>query len=141
MRYTIVTMEINYWAVLLCGILSVGLQVIWYGPLFGRIWQKVTGGVRQNNPLRLGTQFLITLFQVWVLVFFIRGWGVHSVGLPPTYFENALWIWLAFVLPTIIGYCLLSLGATKNTWIQCALLAGHQFVNFFIFGLVLGAWR
>ncbi len=141
MRYTIVTMEINYWAVLLCGILSVGLQIVWYGPLFGRIWQKVTGDVKHTDPVRLGTQFLITLFQVWVLVFFVRGWGVHSTGLPPTYFENALWIWLAFVAPPIAGYCLLNNESTKNTWWRFVIFTGHQFANFFIFGLVLGAWR
>jgi hypothetical protein len=36
-------MNINYWAVLVCGVLSMVIGFVWYGPLFGKKWMEIVG--------------------------------------------------------------------------------------------------
>ncbi len=36
-------MEINYLAILVCGVLSMVIGAIWYGPLFGKKWMEICG--------------------------------------------------------------------------------------------------
>lgn len=144
-------MEINYWAIFLCAIVAMILGAIWFGPLFGRIWIRVVGAnpndlvARKKMQQRAGplylVQFLLSLFQIWVLVFFIRGWGVHTIGMPPTFFENSIWIWAAFVVPTLAGTCMWNNESAKVSWTRFGLQAGYQLLNFMAFGWILGLWR
>ena len=39
---------INYWAILVLGIVSMALGALWYGPLFGKKWMEIIG-VNKND--------------------------------------------------------------------------------------------
>ena len=89
-------MIINYWAVLVCAVLAMALGFLWYGPLFGKKWMNIVGvgpadlaarqKMMQNVWKLYVAQFVLDLFQVWVLACYIVGWQEAS-GL-----VNALWI-------------------------------------------------
>ncbi len=136
---------INYWAVLVCGILSMILGSIWYGPLFGRKWAEIVGAnfddlkareemQKKAMPLYL-VQFLLTLFQVWVLAYDIALLKNVS-GL-----QNAIWLWAGFVMPTIAGSAMWNNDSAKISWARFSIQAGYQLILFIIFGLVLGMWQ
>ncbi len=36
-------MAVNYWAVLTCGLVSMVVGSIWYGPIFGKLWMRLNG--------------------------------------------------------------------------------------------------
>lgn len=137
-------MEINYWAVLVCAILSMVIGYIWYGPLFGKLWLSVTGADKLDLEARekmqksagplYAVQFLLSLFQVVILAYYIKGWTEAS-GL-----ENALWIWAAFIMPTIAGSAMWNNDTAKVKWTRFLLQAGYQLVLFAVFGLILGYW-
>ncbi len=138
-------MEINYWAVLVCGVLAMALGAIWYGPLFGRKWLQIVGATahdeaqrkqmqREAAPLYI-IQFLLVLFQAWVLAYYIVGWKDAS-GV-----ENALLIWAAFIIPTLAGTSMWNNDPTKVKWVRFLIQGGYQLVIFVAFGLVLGLWR
>jgi hypothetical protein len=138
-------MEVNYWAILVCGVLSMVVGAIWYGPLFGRKWCEIIG-VDPNNVERIKKmqresaklyfiQLLLTLFQVWVLAYYIEGWKEAS-GL-----QNALWIWVAFVMPIIAGTAMWNNDSKKIAWTRFLIQSGYQLVIFIIFGLILGFWK
>ncbi len=138
-------MQVNYYAILVCGILAMVFGYLWYGPLFGKIWLKVTKATEldlearkkmqaQATKLYL-VQFLLTLFQVWVLAYYIEGWKEAS-GL-----TNALWIWAAFVVPVIAGTAMWNNDSAKISWARFLLQSGYQLVCFVAFGLILGMWK
>lgn len=138
-------MEINYFAILVCGILSMVLGYIWYGPLFGRKWAEVIGADISNpekvkemqkgvNILYL-VQFALALFQALILAYYIEGWKEAS-GL-----ENALWIWAGFVVPVIAGTAMWNNDSRKIAWTRFLIQSGYQLLNLAVFGIVLGIWK
>ena len=137
-------MAINYWAILICGVLAMFIGFLWYGPLFGKTWMKIVGAdakdmkarkemQKKAGPLYL-IQFFLVLFQIWVLAYYIAGWKDAS-GL-----GHALWIWAAFVMPTIAGSSMWNNDSAKISWSRFAIQSGYQLVCFVMFGLILGFW-
>lgn len=138
-------MEINYFAVFVCAVLSMGIGALWYGPLFGKKWMEIIGAdandmkarekmQKSAGPLYL-IQFLLTLFQVWVLAYYIEGWK-DALGV-----ENALWIWSAFVVPILAGVAMWNNDSAKVSWARFLIQAGYQLVIFILFGFILGLWK
>lgn len=139
------TITVNYLAILVCGIVAMMLWAIWYGPLFGNTWMHIIGATTQDIEERkkmqkkaaplYAVQFLLTLFQVWVLAYYISGWQEAS-GV-----TNALWIWAAFVVPTIAGSAMWNNDTTKIKWTRFLIQAGYQLVSFMVFGSILYWWK
>lgn len=138
-------LEINYWAVLVCGVVSMIIGSIWYGPLFGKTWMRIIGATNQDvetrkkmqkaaGPLYV-VQFLLTLFQAYVLAYYIAGWSDASGVV------NALWIWAAFIMPTVAGACMWTNDSRQIAWSRFLIQAGYQLVLFIVFGLILGMWK
>ena len=138
-------MTINYLAVLVCAIVSMIVGFIWYGPLFGKKWLAVTGATdldlearkkmqQSAMPLYI-VQFLLTLFQAWVLAYYIVGWKDAS-GL-----TNALWIWAAFIMPVVAGSAMWNNDSSKIKWMRFLIQGGFQLICFGVFGLILSWWR
>lgn len=135
---------INYWAVLLCGVLSMVLGGVWYGPLFGKKWCKIVGATaadmaerkkmqKKAGPL-YAIQFILTLFQAYVLAHYIASWQQTS-GV-----ENALLLFAGFVVPTVAAGAMWNNDSIKISWAKFLIQTGYYFVLFIIFGLVLGLW-
>lgn len=138
-------MQVNYYAILVCGILAMVFGYLWYGPLFGKKWLQVVGATKLDLEARKKmeanvwklylVQFVLALFQVWVLAYYIEGWEEAS-GL-----TNALWIWAAFVVPVIAGTAMWNNDSAKISWARFLLQSGYQLVCFVAFGLILGMWK
>lgn len=139
------TMAINYWAVVAGGVFSMIFGALWYGPLFGKKWMEIVG-VDPNDeeakkkmqksaaPLYL-VQFLLTLFQVLVLAHLIA--DTQSVsGL-----ERSLWIWAAFIIPTLAGAVMWTTDAGSLKWARFLIQGGYQLILFIVFGLLLQFWN
>jgi len=142
--YTWLYMQINYLAVLVSAILSMVLGAVWYGPLFGKKWMEIIGAdandkkkrsemQKSAGPLYL-LQFLLTLFQVLVLAHLIADTQTVS-GL-----ERSLWIWAAFIIPTIAAGAMWNNDPKNIQWARFLIQGGYQLVLFIIFGVVLNAW-
>ncbi len=138
-------MMVNYWAVLLCAVLAIVIGFIWYGPLFGKKWAEVIGTTaddlaarkemqKRAMPLYV-VQFLLTLFQVWVLAKLISDWGSDMA------LSGSLWIWAAFIVPIVAGSAMWNNDSSKIAWTRFLIQAGYQLVLFVVFALVLGAWH
>lgn len=138
-------MTINFLAVLACGIWSMILGFIWYGPLFGKKWMQIIGADAESKKEReemqksagplYGIQFVLSLFQAYVLAYYIAGWQDAS-GI-----ENALWIWAAFVVPILAGNAMWNNDSKEISWARFLIQAGYQLLLFVSFGFILGTWR
>lgn len=137
-------MEINYLAILVCAALAMVVGAVWYGPLFGKKWLEIIGADAEDlekrkemqkkaGPLYL-VQFVLVLFQVLVLAHLIADTETAS-GL-----ERALWIWAAFVMPTIAGTAMWNNDSAKVSWARFLIQSGYQLVLFIIFGTILMLW-
>jgi len=132
---------INWWAVGVCAVLAMVLGAVWYGPLFGKKWFEIVGAdpndmaAREKMKQGMGklylVQFLLTLFQLYILAHFIGAWKEAS-GL-----ETSLWIWAGFIIPIIAGTAMWNNDSSKIAWSRFLIQAGYQFVLFIMFGLIL----
>lgn len=138
-------MEINYLAILVGSVLAMVVGGVWYGPLFGEKWMEVIGATaldrKQREEMQKGAtklylvQFVLTLFQVLVLAHLIN--DTQTVG----GVARALWIWAAFVVPTLAGTAMWNNDSARIAWTRFLIQSGYQLVIFTIFGLLLQYWR
>ncbi len=137
-------MGINYWAIIVCAVLSMIIGSIWYGPLFGKLWMRLCGMNEMDSskkkemqkkmmPLYL-VQFVLTLFQLFVLTY-LTGFSVLG-GI-----FSALWVWAGFVMPTLAGTSMWSSEPRAMAWKRFFIQAGYQLVVFIVFGAILGGWH
>jgi len=118
---------------------------IWYGPLFGKKWMEIIGVNHMDEEARkkmqksagplYAVQFVLTLFQVLVLAHLVADTKIAG-GL-----ERSLWIWAAFVIPTLAGAVMWTSGTGKLKWARFLIQAGYQLVMFIVFGLLLQFWK
>ncbi len=136
-------METSYLTILGCGILSMIIGGLWYGPLFGKLWMEILGATEMDIEKRKEMQkeagklyliqFLLTLMQLYFLDSYIQ--AGETTGL-----INALIIWLAFVMPTIAGSSMWTNDSTKVRWTKFFIQSGYQLVMLAIYGVILGLW-
>lgn len=139
------TIEVNYWAIAVGAVLSMVVGSIWYGPIFRNKWAEINGMTQLDEASRkkmqktagplFGIQFIMTLFQVLVLAHLIADTKLVG-GL-----ERALWIWAAFVIPTLAGAVMWTNEKKSFKLSRFFIQAGYQLIMFAIYGLLLQYWK
>ncbi|MEK7645070.1 MAG: DUF1761 domain-containing protein [Patescibacteria group bacterium] len=140
-------MEINHWIVLGCAVLSMVVGGLWYGPLFGKQWMALMGGTdncvggngamwKKMMPLYL-IQFVLTLFQLYVLVYMVTA---AEYAFTTSSVATALWLWAAFIMPTVAGATMWTGDTTSAKWSKFLIQAGYQFVIAALFGIIFGMY-
>lgn len=139
------TITVNYWAIASGAVLSMVIGAIWYGPLFGKKWMEIVGvnsadlearkKMQKSAGLLYLVQFILTLFQVLILAHLIANTKLVG-GL-----ERSLWIWAAFIIPTLAGAVMWTNESGKLKWARFLIQGGYQLVLFVLFGLLLQYWK
>jgi len=138
-------LTVNYYAIITGAVLSMIFGALWYGPLFGKKWMDIVGVDPEDlearkkmqksaGPLYL-VQFILTLFQVLVLAHLIAD-TTRASGL-----ERSLFIWGAFVIPTLAGAVMWTNEPGRQKWARFLIQGGYQLSLFVIFGLLLQFWK
>lgn len=134
----------NYWAILAAAIASMIIGSVWYGPLFGKMYTRLTG-MDQWSPEKkeamkkkmvwsyLG-QLIASLLMFYVLAGLLY-WSAPKVNVQFG-MGIAFWIWLGFILPLTFGNTLWG-GKKEMFW----LTAGNTLITMLVGGAILGAWR
>jgi hypothetical protein len=96
---------INNWAVLGGGIFLFVMGMVWYGPLFGKVWMRIMGAEHMSHEEKAAMQksmmpmyvvtFILGLVTSYVLYRFVHmsGMGVMM----------GFWVWLGFAMPMAAG--------------------------------------
>lgn len=127
--------EVNWIAILLCGVSSMVLGGLWYSPLlFGRVWQRgaglseadLAGG---NMALVYGLAFVLSLVAAAVFALFLG----NEMGLGPSIAAGASagLCWVAASL----GINYLFERRSLTHWL---VNGGYHTLQFTLFGLILG---
>jgi len=130
--------DINYWAVLVIGVMAMALGYVWYSQsVFGRIWMKLTG--KSEAELQgYGSQTILKAFLSALLAGYILAHFVNLVGATTLYegMITGFWAWLGFSATTLFINDLYE-GRPLSLW---AINAGYQLVFLSISGAILVSW-
>ncbi len=131
--------SINWLAVLVSAVSAFVLGGIWYGPVFGKAWQRMEGVTDEdiqggNTPLIFGGAFVLNLVMASSLALLLQlhpapglGSGLAAGGL----------LGLAFIA-TSYGISYLFSRKPLTLWL---IDAGYMVVFMALMGAILGAWR
>ncbi|HLC93186.1 MAG TPA: DUF1761 domain-containing protein [archaeon] len=133
---------VNIVALVVSAIASMGLGMLWYGPLFGRQWMALSGikePTKEEKDKMMGKMmpmmaagFVASLIAAYVLAVFIQFSG--AVGA----FEGALtgfWVWLGFIATVSLNTVL-----WEGKPIKLYLLNnGHELVHFALIGIIIAS--
>lgn len=134
--------QVNWLAILVCGIASMVVGFVWYGPLFGKRWAALTGWTEQkirslpqnNMPVTYGLAFVLLILAAFVLA------NVLKLAQATTIADGLLAgfaTWLGFVATTMGVNELFE----RTPLSLLAINAGYQLVNFLVFSLILVLWQ
>ncbi|MDO8553336.1 MAG: DUF1761 domain-containing protein [Candidatus Micrarchaeota archaeon] len=130
---------VNFVAIVIAAVVSFVLGMIWFGPLFGKTWMKLTGvsekdaakGKKGDNmPMLLVAQFVTALVTAYVLSMFVGFVGAKDA------MSGAMvgfWAWLGFLATTSLGMVLWE-GKPMELYL---LKNGHMFVELLLMGAIL----
>ena len=133
--------NVNITAVLVAAIASFVIGGLWYGPLFGKLWVKLSGfGKKELKAAKekgvgmtyvLG--FIATLVTAYVLAFFVDYTQATTINAG---IQTGSWIWLGFVAPVLIGSVLWE-GKPFKLFV---LNAAHWLVSLGVMASILAVW-
>lgn len=139
-------MEVNYLAILVCGVVAMGIGFLWYGPLFGKAWMQIMGAdnmpqeqkdaMKKNMWVMYFLQFILSLITAGVLDYNIANWAGSETAV-----GVAICVWFGFIMTTEAGAALWSGKPSKVAWKMFFISSGAQLVTFIIFGVILGSWQ
>ena len=133
--------DVNYWAVLVCGIVSMVLGFVWYGPLFGKKWMEIVGATDMDKERRKEmqkgmwklylTSFVLALLQACVLARFLP-------LVSGSVYASIFWLWAGLVVPVLAGASMWNNDSARISWARFLIQSGYYLVLLMIFGFILG---
>ncbi|MFN7942126.1 MAG: DUF1761 domain-containing protein [Thermoanaerobaculia bacterium] len=123
--------------VLVAAVSSFVLGGLWYGPLFGKAWQRLAGlsdeALRARHPARLfGVSFVLAFAQAWIFAMFLGPRPALALGLGAGVSAGLGWVGAAFAINDLFERRRLPLWAIN---------AGYHTLAFTLYGLIFGLWR
>jgi len=141
---------VNYWAILVCGVASMILGFLWYGPLFGKMWMGYMGidpsemEKMRNDPAAkraMYRSYLLAFIGALLMAFVLA----HALIFAASYMnvsgvsaglQAAFWNWLGFIAPVTLGGVLWE----RKPWGWWILMNAYYLVQLIIMGLILALW-
>lgn len=136
-----VSLPINYIAVVVAALVNMAVGYAWYGPLFGKTWMKLTDRTKESMekdkdkmPMIMGSMFVGALIMSYVLAVFIALTGSSTALMGAMV---GFWAWLGFVATTMLQDVLYE---KKNTNLAIINL-GYNLSVLLINGVILSVWK
>lgn len=113
------------------------LGALWYGPLSGESWQRLTGltaeRLRSANPARVfGLAFVLAVAQTWVFAMLLGANPSLALGLGAGAAAGLCWVGAAFAIDDLFERRPLALWAVD---------AGYHTLAFTLSGLVFALFE
>lgn len=134
------SVQINFVAVLVSGFIIFGLGGLWYSPvLFAKPWMSVVEKTEEelkkgSKPANYVTAFLQGLISAYVLAIIIE-WGQAAT------IATGAWVgfmcWFGFAGPPALVHNIFG-GRPQKLWV---IDSGYTLVSFIISGIILALWK
>jgi len=135
-----VILQVNYWAVLVCGVISMGVGALWYSPIvLGKTWMEAVDKSEEElkkgfNPIKIfGLSFLGHLFVAYSLAQLMAHSNASTVS---EGIRLSFLCWLGFIAAPMAINHLFESGSKRLLLID----SGYHLIVMLIFGIILGAW-
>jgi hypothetical protein len=132
--------EINYIAVVVCGIVAMGIGALWYSPmLFGKIWVASIDKTEEElakdfQPLKAySVSFLAQLVMAFILALFMK---YVNAATPEEGIRLGFMAWIGFTATTMTVNFLFEGKTFKHFLVD----SSYHFIVLMLSGLILGAW-
>lgn len=133
---------INYLSVIIAAIASMIIGFLWYGPLFGKQWMRLSGmtpqQIEQAKAGGMSSSYLI-MFLGSLLMSYVLA---HALVFASTYLHAqgitagltaGFWNWLGFIMPVTLGSVLWD----KKPWKLWILNNGYYLVTLLVMGSII----
>lgn len=138
---------INYWAILACGVSSVVIGFLWFGPVFGNAWMSSMGMTMPSAEERkkMGGKMMKSAFIAFVAALITAYGFIHALTYADAYLSasgvsagltGGFWNWLSFMMPVVLGAVLWE----GKSWKWWCITAGYYLVNLLVMGAILSSW-
>ena len=131
---------INYWAVVGGAVFLFVMGMIWYGPLFGKVWGRIMGAEHMSKEEMAKMQKqMMPMYVAQVLLGFVTSYVLYTfVKMSGMGMEVAFWIWLGFSMPMAAG----AMWDTKKGYAMKKFLitSGYQLVTLLVLGYAFAMW-
>ncbi len=131
---------INYWAVIGGAVFLFVMGMIWYGPLFGKVWTKIMGAenISKEEMAKMQKQ-MMPMYAIQVLLGLVTSYVLyHFVKLLGDGTTAAFWIWLGFAMPMAAGAMWDTQEGMKMK--KFLVVAGYQLVTLLVLGWAFTQW-
>lgn len=143
-----VQVPVNYLAVLACGVVSMVLGFLWYGPLFGKTWARMMGWEnidpvkREEMKKGMYKSYALTFLGSLVMAYVLA----HTLEFAMAYMKvdgvaaglsSGFWMWLGFIAPVTLGSVLWD----GKPWKMWFLNNGFNLLQLLVFGAILASWK
>ena len=132
--------EVNLLAVLVAAIVSMIIGYLWYGPLFGKYWMKLSGHsmasmkkMKMTPMMAMFLMFIGSLITAYILGVVV---GLANAG---TIAEGAMvgfWVWLGFAMPLHAGVFLWEGKPVNLFWLNTF----QYLITILIMASILAVW-
>ncbi|EFK95794.1 conserved hypothetical protein, membrane [sediment metagenome] len=136
---------VNYLAVLLCGISSMVIGFIWYGPLFGKEWTKLVGSTPKKTAEKVAgipqtyiIMFISSLVMAYALAHFIWYAAPGSLTLFIS-IKTAVWAWVGFAVT--VGLTKYLYSPDKKPLKLFYIEIGYHLVSLVFMGIIFYIFR
>lgn len=136
---------LNYWAVLVAGVVGLAIGFLWHGPLFGKTWMRLMGMNPEdcNKPQpgmwkSLLLAFISTLVMAFALAHaLIFAQTYLKVSDANTFLQGGFWNWLGFIAPVTLSAVLWE----KRSWKLWCFENAYWLVELLAMGAILVSWK
>jgi len=136
--------QFNYLAIVVAALSGFAIGAVWYGPLFGKTWMRLSGvseeDVKNTNFLKVyGMTFAMSFIAAYVLAHVL--WA-FSIALPDVSgvmagVQGGFWTWLGFILTVMFTNALFSRTSMKLVWLDL----GYRLLWIVAMGIIIAVWQ
>lgn len=140
------SVEVNYWAVVLAALSSMVVGSFWYMPAtFGNVWMRLAKVKPDRSKMRpgnmawlYGSVFVASLVMAYVLahVSYLANQFFHHSFLSDS-LATAFWLWLGFTAARLYVHDAFEMRRKKLTLLNAA----HELVTVLVMALIIGALK
>ncbi len=132
---------INYWAILVCGIIAMGIAALWYSPmLLGKVWvdslDKTEEELKRDfKPVKAySISFIAQIVMAYILA---RILSYVNATTPEEGIRIAFMVWFGFTATTMTVNMLFEGKNFKHFLVD----SGYNFIVTILYGMILGLWH
>jgi hypothetical protein len=134
------TVTINYWHAVVAAIVAFVIGGLWYGPLFGKTWMKLSGITMQKSKSakkKASKSMVIGFILTVVTAIALACLLAHTqAGTMAEALQVAFVLWLGFMMPVEAG----SVIWEGKSFKLLALNSLHSLVSVFVMAAIIFAW-